>query len=133
MTTHAEIIRAHGTNLRVEVVNIHSRYGNQVGRKVLARFLHEVASCGSEIHGRAEMIALFQSQLYALNAGGDEPPAITEPEPTVIDLVEAPAAEVEQEVIVETKLGWRRWVPDADVLYFLGGILTGVIASAPYL
>ena len=131
MSTQAEQVRAFGVNLRIDIVKCHNSLGNQLGQKVLARYLHEIASNGLEIHGRAATVAMFQAQLYALNAGSDEPPAIVEPEPTVIDLAEVP--EPEPEIVIEAKRGWRDWVPDASVLYFLGGILTGVIASAPYL
>lgn len=134
MSSNAEITRAKGCTLRVEIINAHNIYGDRIGAMVLARFLHEVASNGIEIHGRAAMVRMFQAQLYALNAGSDEPPPVTEPEPTVIDLVEAavaPAEEPTEEPAVETIRDRSIWVPtDREMVWYLAGLLMAAFVMA---
>lgn len=84
MSTGADIVRAHGANMRVTLVNAFTNFGDKTGARIVRRMAYEVGAFAAETMGRAKAAEI----LYA--AGDDlihdRLPADAEPAPTVIDL-----------------------------------------------
>lgn len=86
MSTGADIVRAHGANMRVTLVNAFTNFGEKTGTRIVRRMAYEVGAFALETMGRAKAAEI----MYA--AGDDlihdRMPVDVEPEATIIDLTE---------------------------------------------